>query len=368
LLIQSDVKQAMARRSRQRLLGHRLRLPLYIARRLVFLIPQILLISFITFALVRLLPGDPARLALGPLAPEAAVNALRGKMHLDLSIWRQYLLWLDRALHGDFGGSWSNGTQVGEDLLQRIPVTLELIILSLISIALILVPLAIVTASRSRGLLVRVLRNVTFGYGMLAGALPDFLLGLVLIFIFFTHLNILPGPEGRLGILDTSPPFVTGSILIDSAWAGDWDAFSSGAWHLVMPVFTLAFVYGAPIFKMLRSQMEVALDAEYTTYGEALGLSPRIVFLRAARVAAAPTIVIVGTVIMFLLGGDVLVESVFNLSGLGQYAVQAIVTADYAPVQGFVCFAAIFTMLVYLAVDLIQFAMDPRIKVGGATD
>jgi peptide/nickel transport system permease protein len=203
---------------------------------------------------------------------------------------------------------------------------------------------------------------------MLAGALPDFLLGLLLIFVFFTHLNILPGPEGRLGILDTAPPFVTGSILIDSILAGDWDAFWSGAWHLVMPVFTLAFVYGAPIFKMLRTQMEIALDAEYTTYGESLGLAPRVVFLRAARVAAAPTVVIVGTVIMFLLGGDVLVESVFNFSGLGQYAVQAIVTADYAPVQGFVCFAAVFTMFVYLAVDLIHFAMDPRIKVGGTHD
>ena len=182
-------------------------------------------------------------------------------MHLDLPIWDQYLLWLRRALGGDFGGSWANGTQVGDDLLQRIPVTLELIFLSLIAIAVFLVPLAIVTASRTRNRPIRLLRTITFGYSMLAGALPDFLLGLLLIFVFFTHLNVLPGPEGRLGILDTSPPFVTGSILIHSVFAGDWDAFWSGAWHLVMPVFTVAFVYGAPIFKMLRSQMEIALDA-----------------------------------------------------------------------------------------------------------
>lgn len=368
MLARFDGKRAVARPLWRQQLSHRMRLPLYIARRILLLIPQILLISFITFALVRLLPGDPARLALGPLAPEAAVTALRAKMHLDLPIWEQYLLWLSQALRGDFGSSWVNGTQVGDDLLHRIPVTLELIFLSLIVVALVLVPLAVITASRTRNWLVRLLRNVTFGYGMLAGALPDFLLGLLLIFVFFTHLNVLPGPEGRLGILDTSPPFVTGSILIDSVLAGDWDAFWSGAWHLVMPVFTLAFVYGAPIFKMLRSQMEIALDAEFTVYGEALGLSPRVVFLRALRVAAAPTVVIVGTVLMFLLGGDVLVELVFNLSGLGQYAVQAIVTADYAPVQGFVCFAAVFTMFVYLAVDLIHFAMDPRIKIGGTHD
>jgi ABC-type dipeptide/oligopeptide/nickel transport system permease component len=362
----SATSEAPVKQSLHRLrLRHALRFPLYIGRRLLFLVPQVFLISFITFALVRLLPGDPARFQLGPLAPESAVEALREKLHLDLPIPEQYMVWLSHALKGDFGISWSQGTNVGDDLLHRIPVTLELIFLALSMVFLILVPLAILTASRSRSQLVRVLRNITFGYGMLAGALPDFLLALLLIFVFYTHLDLLPGPEGRLGILDTAPPFITGSILIDSLLAGDWATFWSGAWHLVLPVFTLAFVYGAPVFKMLRSQMEIALDAEFTAYGETLGLSPRTIFARAARIAAGPTVVIVGTVVMFLLGGDVLVESVFNLSGLGQYAVQAIVTADYAPIQGFVCFAATFTMLVYLAVDLLHFVMDPRIKVGG---
>ena len=110
--------------------------------------------------------------------------------------------------------------------------TLELIVLSLLIVFLILVPLAIVTASRSRNRVVGALRNVTFGYGMLAGALPDFLLALLLIFIFYTNLNLLPGPEGRLGILDVAPPFVTGSILIDTIIAGDWSTFWSapGIW------------------------------------------------------------------------------------------------------------------------------------------
>jgi len=274
-------------------------------------------------------------------------------MYLDRPLLEQYWIWLGKAVHGDFGRSWVNETAVGDDLLHRIPVTLELIALSLLMIFLILVPLAMVTASRSRNRVVGALRNATFGYGMLAGALPDFLLGLVLIFVFFTQLDWLPGPEGRLGILDVAPPFVTGSILIDTVLGGDMPTFWVAVAHLAMPVFTLAFVYGAPIFKMLRSQMEIALTADATVYAEALGLPPRTVFLRAAQLAAGPTIVIVGTVVMFLLGGAVLVESVFNLNGIGQYAVQAIVTADYAPIQGFVCFAALFTMLVYLAVDLI---------------
>jgi peptide/nickel transport system permease protein len=343
-----------------------MRFALYIVRRFLFLIPQVVLISFITFALVRLLPGDPARLALGPLAPEEAVEALRKQQHLDRPIPAQYAIWVRDVFVGNFGGSYVNGTAVADDLVERIPVTLELITLSLIVVTVVLVPLAIITASRTRNRLVRFLRNATFGYGMLAGALPDFLLSLLLIFIFYTHLDALPGPEGRLGILDTAPPFVTGAILLDTLIAGDMETFWSAVQHLILPVFTLAFVYGAPIFKMLRSQMEVALAADFTTYGDAIGLRPRTVFLRAARVAAAPTIVITGVVVMFLLGGAVLVETVFNLNGLGQYAVQAIVTADYAPIQGFVCCAAIFTMFVYLAVDLISFAMDPRIQIGGA--
>ncbi len=343
-----------------------MRFAAYLGLRFLFLIPQIVLISFVTFVLVRMLPGNPARMSLGPLAPESAVEALRSKWLLDRPIFEQYTAWLEKAFSGDLGESWVNNTMVLDDLIYRIPVTIEIIVLALIMVFLFLVPLAIITASRTKNRIVRFFQNITFGYGMLAGALPDFLLGLVLIFIFFTHAGILPGPEGRLGILDFESPFVTGSVLIDSLIAGDFNNFWSGAWHLIMPVFTLAFVYGAPIFKMLRSQMEGALQADYTTYAEAVGIKPRLVFLRAARVASGPTIVITGVVVMFLLGGAVLVETVFNLTGLGQYAVQAIVTADYAPLQGFVSFAAIFTMLVYLAVDLVQFAMDPRIKAMGS--
>ena len=343
-----------------------MRFAVYFGLRFLFLIPQVLLISLITFILVRMLPGNPARMSLGPLAPESAVEALQKKWLLDRPMFEQYWAWLEKASTGNLGESWVNNSEVMDDLIHRIPVTLEIMFLALMLVLMFLVPLAIVTASQTKNRIVKFFQNITFGYGMLAGALPDFLLGLVLIFIFFTHAGILPGPEGRLGILDFESPFVTGSVLIDSLIAGDFDNFWSGAWHLIMPVFTLAFVYGAPIFKMLRSQMEGALRADYTTYAEAVGIKPRTVFLRAARVASAPTIVITGVVVMFLLGGAVLVETVFNLTGLGQYAVQGIVTADYAPLQGFVSFAAIFTMLVYLAVDLAQFAMDPRIKAMGS--
>ena len=162
-----------------------MRFAVYLGLRFLFLIPQIVLISFITFVLVRMLPGNPARMSLGPLAPESAVEALRSKWLLDRPIFEQYTAWLEKAFTGDLGESWVNNTYVLDDLIYRIPVTIEIIFLALIMVFLFLVPLAIITASRTKNRIVRFFQNITFGYGMLAGALPDFLLGLVLIFIFF---------------------------------------------------------------------------------------------------------------------------------------------------------------------------------------
>jgi ABC-type dipeptide/oligopeptide/nickel transport system permease component len=135
----------------------------------------------------------------------------------------------------------------------------------------------------------------------------------------------------------------------------------------VLPAITLAFVYGGPIFKMVQSSTEAAMRADYTTYATGLGLPRRTVLLWAMRNAAPPAVVMTGVVAGFLLGGAVLIETVFNLNGLGQYAVQSITTADYAPVQAFVLVAAVFTMLVYLIVDLVYFMIDPRVRAREAS-
>ncbi len=339
-----------------------MRLSLYIVRRLALLAPQLFLISIVTFVLIRMLPGDPARLQLGPLAPAAGVEALRKQLKLDQSLPVQYVAYLERLFHGDFGRSWVNQSSVASDLGQRIPATLELIVYGLIVVLVILVPLAVITATRGGGMVTRFLKKITFGYGLLAGALPDFWLGLLLIFIFFVKLHWAPGPEGRLGITDVTPPRVTGAYTIDALIAGQWSTFASAATHLILPVITLAFVYGAPIFKMTRSTMAAALRSDYTTYAEGFGLPHWKILWYALRNAAAPAIVITGVVSGYLLGGAVLIETVFDLNGIGQYAVQSITTNDYAPIQAFVLVAAIFTMLVYLIVDLVHFAVDPRVR------
>jgi peptide/nickel transport system permease protein len=338
----------------------------YVGRRLLIAIPQMLLISLVTFILIRMLPGDPARLELGPLASQEAVDARRSELRLDESMPVQYGAYLKRLFNGDFGTSWVNGTDVRDDLYQRVPATLELISFGLLVVLIVFIPFAIATSIRGGGLVVRGLKKIAYGYGMIAGALPDFWLGLLLIYVFFTRLGIAPGPTGRLDIGESPPPRVTGFYTIDGVLAGQWDVAWSALTHLVLPVITLAFVYGGPIFKMTQSKMSDALRSDYTYYAESLGLPRRKVLFYAFRNAAPAVIVITGVISGYLLGGAVLIESVFNLNGVGLYAVNAVTTADYAPIQAFVLVAAIFTMLVYLAVDLFYFISDPRVEHGGS--
>lgn len=334
----------------------------YIARRLLIAIPQMFLISVVTFTLIRMLPGDPARLQLGPLASDEAVQNLRHQMRLDEPLPVQYLAYLERLAHGDLGRSWTNNTEVANDLVRRLPATLELITLGLLVIIAVLVPIGAITATRGGGVVTRILKRITFGYGFLSGAIPDFWFGLLLIFLFFTLLGWAPGPEGRLGIGVTPPPRVTGFYTVDSLIAGQWSTFKDAVSHLVLPVITLALVYGGAILKMTQVTVANALRSDYTAFEEGLGIPQRQVLILALRNSAPPIIVMTGIVVGYLLGGAVLIETVYNLNGIGQYAVNAISSADYAPIQAFVLVAALFTMLVYLLVDLLYFAVDPRVR------
>jgi ABC-type dipeptide/oligopeptide/nickel transport system permease component len=334
----------------------------YVARRLLLALPQMLLISVVTFTLIRLLPGDPARLQVGPLASEEGVQALRNKMHLNSPIPEQYAYYLSGILHGDLGRSWTSGTPVANDLADRLPATLELITYGLLFMLVVLLPLGAVTAARGGGIVTRILKRVTLVYGLLAGALPDFWMGLLFLFVFFTVLGWTPGPEGRLSIGVIRPPRLTGFYTIDALVAGQFDTFVDAVKHLILPSLTLGLVYGGQIYKTTRLMVGRALRSDYTAYLEGLGVPYRRVLMVALRNAAPPVIVMTGIIVGFLLGGAVLIETVFNLNGIGQYAVKAVTSADYAPMQAFVLVAAVFTMLVYLVVDLLYFVVDPRVR------
>ena len=192
--------------------------------------------------------------------------------------------------------------------------------------------------------------------------MPDFWFALVLIFVLYTILGIAPAPLGRLDFTVIAPPAITGSLLIDSFVTGNWAALRNAAGHLILPVLTLGLINAAPILKMTQSTMERMLEADFTRYAEMCGLPRHVVVRKALRNSLPSIITIVSVLYGFLIGGAVLVEIVFSWGGAGQYAVQGVLNADLNPVLGFVLYSAILSLVIYLIVDLIYFALDPRTR------
>jgi ABC-type dipeptide/oligopeptide/nickel transport system permease component len=333
---------------------------LYVARRLLYVVPQVIGISLVTFVIVRLLPANPAFALAGPAASEESIRQIEERLGLNDPILTQYWLYLKDLFHGDLGNSFVSGRPVVQDILDRLPATLELLVLGLVCAFLIGIPLGVLGAlGGGKGIVAR----LTVGYGLLAGAIPDFWLGLILIFVFYTLLGIAPAPLGQLDAGVIAPPHATGVVTVDALIVGNWAAARSAVGQLMLPLITIVFVYMAPIVKYTRSSIEdVYYQSEFIEQYRANGLSRGTVVSRALRNGLPPVITIVGVLFGFLLGGLVLVEQVFAWGGFGQYAVQAITNADFSAIQGVVIVAAVFNLVVYLIVDLLYFAVDPRLR------
>jgi ABC-type dipeptide/oligopeptide/nickel transport system permease component len=331
---------------------------IYIARRLLFIVPQIIGIVLVSFMLVKTIPGDPATLMLGPTATPEAITALRHEMGLDKSIPIQFWIYLKNLSKGDLGTSWQTTRPVLEDLLMRFPATLELVSAGLLMAILIGMPLGLISAYRPKGLFAR----AADFYSLAVGSLPDFWLALVLIFVCYTLLGVAPAPLGRIDMSLTPPPQVTGMYTIDSILAWDWRAFRSSVSHLVLPVLALGLISAGPILKMTQSTVEKMLQADFSRYEVLCGMPNKLVLRHALRNALPSILTIISVLYGFLIGGAVLIEIIFSWGGAGQYAVQGVLNSDLYPVLGFVLFSAIFSLTVYLIVDLIYFAIDPRLS------
>ena len=330
----------------------------YLGNRLLYIIPQLLGIILVSFILVKSIPGDPAVLMLGPTATPTAIAALREQMGLDQPFYTQFFIYVRNLLHGDLGTSWQTTRPVLEDLAMRFPATLELVTLSLILAILIGVGLGVASAVRPKSWIAK----VGDFYGLSAGALPDFWLAMVLIFIFYTLLGWAPPPLGRIDMIVIPPMPVTGVYTIDALIAGDMEAFLSALTHLILPVLTLGIINAGPILKMTQSTMEKMLSSDFSRYEVLCGMPERRVTRHALRNALPSIITIISVLYGYLIGGAVLVEIVFSWGGAGQYAVQGVLNSDIYPVLGFVLFSAIFSLIVYILVDLVYFLVDPRIS------
>ena len=323
-----------------------------------YVIPQLFGIILVSFFMVKLIPGDPAVMMLGPTASQQSLAALRDKMGLSKPLWQQFAYYIGDVLHGNLGTSWQTTRPVTEDLLQRFPATLELVTFGLLLAIAIGFPLGVAASRLQSG----PVRKFADYYGLLAGAMPDFWLALVLIYIFYTQLGWIAAPLGRIDLAVVPPRTITGSLVVDSLLTGNIDALSSSFGHMVLPVLTLGIINAGPILKMTQTMVTRALSSEFVQYAEICGLPRRVVLRQAVRAALPAIVTIISVLFGFLIGGAVLVEIVFSWGGAGQYAVQGVLNADVNPVLGFVVLSAVLSLVIYLVVDLIYYALDPRTR------
>jgi peptide/nickel transport system permease protein len=329
----------------------------FLGQRLLFIVPQLFGVLLVSFFLIKSVPGDPAILMLGPMASADAIAGLRAKLGLDQSLPVQFWHFLINLMHGDLGTSWQTTRPVLEDLLQRFPATLELVTFGLLGAIIIGVPLGVASAFNAKGILGRVAGL----YGLTAGSLPDFWLALVLVFVFYTIFQVVPAPLGRLDFAVVPPPTISGFLVFDSIAVGDWTALGSALSHLFLPVLTLSLINAGPILKMTQSTMDRMLQSDFSRYEVLSGIPHGMVVRHALQNSLPSVVTIISVLYGYLLGGAVLVEIVFSWGGAGQYAVQGVLNSDIYPVLGFVLFSAIFSLIVYLVVDIIYVAIDPRI-------
>ena len=330
----------------------------YIAKRLLLLVPTLLGVSIVCFSLVRVLPGNPVYMILGPYATQEEIARAKTELGFDRPIPEQYLIYLKGILRGDLGYAWHTSQPVAQDIVKRFPLTFELSTISLIFTLVVAIPLGVASAVR-RGSWVDNVGRVAAVMGV---SMPLFCAGLLLSYVFFFSLRWAPPPMGVVDPLIEMPRRITGMILTDSLLTGHWAAFKSAVVHLILPAVTLALPMIGSITRMTRSSMLEVLHADYVRAAMAFGLPRRTVIFRdALQNALLPVVTMIGVFYGFALGGTVLVEMIFSLPGMGRYSFGSIMNMDYAGVQGVVLVVALIFVIVNLLIDIAYAIIDPRI-------
>jgi peptide/nickel transport system permease protein len=313
----------------------------FVARRLLYLVPVLVAVSLLTFLIASLLPGDLAYVILGDQATPDKVAALRHDMGLDQPILWRYLSWLGHVLQGDFGRSFRTGQTVLQVVSERLPVSLELMFLAELAALAIGIPLAIACAVRSGSAFDRFMTGTAFS--MLS--VPAFLGAILLIYLFAVELRWLPA---------------TGYVPFGEDSIGNLRCF-------VLPALTLALGEWPVLMRVLRSDMIATLQEDYIAMARAKGLKPsRILLVHALKPSSLTLITVTGINIGRLIGGTVIVESIFALPGIGRVLLGAIYTRDLIILQGVVLFVALGYVLMNFIVDMLYAVLDPRIRHGHA--
>lgn len=335
----------------------------FVWKRVLSMVPSLMGVVVITFLLSHALPGDPAAYFAGPAANDASIAQIRAKLGLDKSLIEQFFKYVGDLAQGNLGTSLTTGQPVLQDLLTRLPASLELSACALLFAVGVAIPMGVLAATRPDSWVDHLCRGtITVG-----SAFPTFFVGLLLVYIFYFLFDLAPQPVGRLNeILHSPPPTITGSHLVDSLLAGQGATFRAALSQLVLPSIALGLFALAPIARITRAALLSALESDFIRTARAGGLGTRTVLFRYAfRNALLPLTNVLGMVFSFLLGSNVLIEQVFGWQGIGAYAVSAVLASDYAAVQGFVLMMAVLYIALNLVVDMAATVIDPRVRFEG---
>ncbi|HON58320.1 MAG TPA: ABC transporter permease [Smithella sp.] len=320
----------------------------YIVKRILFMIPLLLGITIICFTVMRLAPGSPTDLQtqMNPKSSAEMRERLRTLYELDKPLHVQYLSWLKRISRGDLGTSFSSDHRpVAEKILERLPVTIVINLLSLLIIIAVAVPLGVLSAVRQGSFFDKATTVLVF----IGFAVPTFWLALLLMIFFGIHLGWLP---------------ISGLRSLNYEYLGAWDQLMDLAKHLILPVFVSAFGGLAGLSRYMRANMLEVIRQDYIMTARAKGLSERqVIYKHALRNALLPAITILGLSIPGLIGGSVIFETIFAIPGMGQLFYMSVMARDYPTVMGILLIGAVLTLVGNLIADVSYAVADPRIRI-----
>ena len=330
----------------------------YLIRRALMTIPVFIGLSILIFMLARVLPGDPARMALGPRASDEAVQNLRDEMGLDDPLLTQYFNYMSGLLQGDMGIALTTNRNVFDDILFFFPATLELVIVAMLIAMLFGIPLGIIAGLHKDRMPDNISRLVAF-FGV---SMPVFWAAILLQLLLAFQLGLLPS-SGRLGV--EAPTRLTGFMIVDSLIALNFEALWSALIHLVLPAFALSLAPMADIARMTRSSFIEEYKKDYVRALETQGLPRRLIAYKyVLKASFAATLTIIGLDFGFLIGGAFLVEIVFAWPGMARYGVNAILENDINAVMGVVLVIGLVFIIVNFVVDVLYGYFDPRVRYG----
>lgn len=332
----------------------------FLGFRLATVLGMAVLATLVIFLIANTLPGDPVLAQLGDQAASDPVFVARWRHEygLDLPLWERYFVFLRGLAHGDLGMSISSRRPVLQDIADYAPATLELATLSFLLALLVGIPLGILAAVKRDSIIDHVARLVS----LLGVSAPTFWLAFIVLAVFYGHLNWAPGP-GRLDPISLPPEGGTGFYLLDTARAGDWDAFHDAAAHLVLPVIVLAAATLGLITRTTRASMLECLRQDYVRMGRAKGLREKSVVIgHVLPNAMIPIVTLGGLAYANLLTGAVMTETVFSWPGLGRYTFQSAATLDFPAIMGITLIVALVYLLLNLLIDVSYALLDPRVR------